>query len=72
MASDISEVKRKYSPKIMKIPNVNGIGIERSNTGDKIIKVFVEKLTDELNMRIPKELEGYKVEIEEVGEVYFQ
>jgi len=68
-SSSIEKVMSKHEAAIMAIPGVTGIGI---GIGDQqsglVIKVYVERKTPELEMRIPKELEGYPVKTEETGE----
>ncbi len=66
----IDEVLKKYSDWLMSQPNVNGVCIEKYPSGKPYIKVFVTKLTDVVKEKIPKQLEGYNVEIEEIGEIY--
>lgn len=70
MRKSIDEVLRKYSDWLMSQPNVNGVCIEEYPNGEPYIKVFVTKLTKVAKERIPKQLEGYNVEIEEIGEIY--
>lgn len=64
-------VVREYGNLLMKFPYVNGIGVGEYPDGKPFIKVFVRMITPDVK-RIPKELEGYNVEVEEIGEVYPQ
>ncbi len=63
----IEEVLKKYTDRLMAIPGVVGTGIGEFE-GKPCIKVFVVKKTPEIEQKIPKVLEGYKVIIEETGE----
>ena len=65
----INEIKEKYESEIMGIPGVTGIGIGNNHRKAGLaIKVYVERLTPELKLRIPAELEGYPVIAEVTGE----
>ncbi|GFO98156.1 hypothetical protein ig2599ANME_2378 [groundwater metagenome] len=66
----IEEVKERNEDWLMNIDeeNITGVGIEELN-GELVIIVMVKEKTHELNRSIPKEIEGYKVVIEETGEI---
>ncbi len=66
----IFEVVDKHSPELMEIPGVAGVyvGMLKDNK-TYCIKVMAEKITPELQKEIPDEIEGYKVLIEETGEI---
>lgn len=68
-------VRQKYEEQLMRLPNVTGVGIgERS--GKKVIKVFVTHRVPESVLQpqevVPKELEGYETDVEEIGVVTAQ
>jgi len=62
----ILQAKKMATPDLMAIPGVVGVGI---STIKNIINVYVEKITDWILLQIPKEVEGYKTEVIEIGEV---
>lgn len=62
----IEEALKKHTPALMKIQGVTGTGQALCH-GKPCIKVFVEKLTDELKQQIPAALEGFPVLIEVTG-----
>lgn len=64
----IEQAQKKHQAKIMKLTGVVGIGIGEVKT-KKVIKVMVEKRTPELEKKIPKQIEGYPVVIEETGKI---
>ncbi len=64
----IEEVLKKYTDNLMSISGVVGTG-QGLCDDEPCIKVFVIKKTPELEKKIPGELEGYKVKIEETGKV---
>jgi len=65
----IYEIKEKYESEIMTIPGVTGVGVGNNDRKTGLaIKVYVERMTPELKLRIPCELEGYPVIPETTGE----
>ena len=67
-AMKIEVVLKKYADNLMSISGVTGIG-QGLCDGEPCIKVFLIKKTRELEKKIPRELKGYKVQIEETGEI---
>ena len=63
----IEEVLKEHTDELMSIPGVVGTA-EGLCDGNPCIKVFVIEITPELEQKIPEELEGYPVEVEETGE----
>jgi hypothetical protein len=64
----IEEVLRQNTVALMSIPGVTGTG-QGLCDGKPCIKVFVIKKRAELAKKIPGEIEGYQVKIEETGTV---
>lgn len=65
----INEIKEKHESEIMGIPGVTGVGIASNDRAAGLaIKVYVERITPELKLRIPAELDGYPVIAEATGE----
>jgi hypothetical protein len=71
----IESVKEQYEEQLMRRPNVTGVGIGEKG-GKEVIKVFVTHKVPESSLRpkeiIPKTLEGYEVDVEEIGTVTAQ
>ncbi len=65
----IEDVKNRYEDQLLGQEGVVGIGTGKTSTGEMCIKVYIIEKTPKVKVVIPKELEGYKVEIEEVGEI---
>lgn len=69
---DIEAALRKHEDALLAYPNVNAIGIGEK-AGRTVIKVMVvRKLPEnalEAGQILPKELEGYPLDVEEVGEI---
>ena len=71
----ITDVQKKHEDVVLQLPNVTGIGIGLK--GDKqVIKVFVSKKLPEHLLQpdeiIPKTLDGYQTDVEEIGIVTTQ
>lgn len=64
----IEDVLRAHTPELMKLPGVVGTG-QGERDGRTIILVLVERRTHQLELQIPRRLEGYSVEIRETGAV---
>jgi len=65
---NIETILRNHKDTLMAINGVVGIG-QGLCDGNPCIKVFVAEKTQELEKKIPGELDGYKVKIEETGPV---
>ncbi len=68
---DIYTVQADHEEDLMSLPGVVGVAIGECEE-ELCLKVYVEQLTPELKNKIPDELEGYKVEIEESGPIEAQ
>jgi hypothetical protein len=59
----------------MNLPNVTAVGVGQRR-GEEVIKVFVKQKVPEAALRpeeiVPKLLEGFEVDVEEIGEVTAQ
>lgn len=63
----IEEVLREHTDELMSIPGV--VGMAQGICNDRpCIKVFVIEKTKKVDHRIPNELDGYSVVVEETGE----
>ena len=67
-ARTIEEVLKEHTEGLMSIPGVVGTA-QGLCDAKPCIKVYVTNKTPELDQKIPKNLEGYPVEIEETGEI---
>ena len=65
----INEVLRGHEDEILAIPGVTMIIIGANLQGEPCIKVGVEVANADVEERIPREMEGWPVVIEETGEV---
>ena len=68
-AETLTEVLEQERPRLMAIPGVLGTGETLSDDGKPAIRIYVDKLTDELKEKIPETIGGYPVVIREVGQI---
>jgi hypothetical protein len=66
----ISDAKAHHEGELLALPNVTGVGIgERA--GKPVIKVYVSRKVPESMLspddRVPASLEGFEVDVEEIG-----
>jgi hypothetical protein len=67
-AKTIKDVLKEHTKDLMSLPGV--VGTAQGLCDDKpCIKIFVIEKTPELDAKIPENLEGYPVSIEETGEI---
>lgn len=66
-AKTIQEVLNERTDEWMSIPGVVGTGIGECE-GEPCIRIFVVKKTSELMQKLPSEVEGYAVDVQESGE----
>ena len=62
----VHDVKKKYETRIMKIPGVVGIGVGKENELDAVM-VLVAERTRLVDKKVPKQLKGFPVVIQETG-----
>jgi hypothetical protein len=70
-AGDILAVQREHEDQLMAIPGVTGVGVGECE-GEPCLKVLVTARTPELEQAIPSALDGFRVEIEETGDIQAQ
>ncbi len=64
----IEAVLKEQTDRLMSLPGVVGTA-QGECAGKPCIKVFVAKKTSDLLKQIPSTVEGYKVEVQETGEI---
>ena len=68
---DILEVKRRHEGALLALNRVVGVGIgeiEGESKSIPCIRVYVERIDEEIKKSIPEALEGFPVIMVEVGE----
>lgn len=63
-----AQVIEARSPALMAIPGVVGV-YEGVSRGDKVIRVMLATDADSTRRKLPKRLDGYRVEIEVTGPI---
>ena len=66
-SNDISQVKRRHSDAILKMPGVQGIGVEGDENGNDVLAIYVGTNSPEVTEQLPKEIEGYSVKVVHSG-----
>ena len=67
----ISEVLRIHTDSLMALPGVQGVA-QGELDGRPTVQVLVAKLTSDLRGRVPREIEGYAVQVVETGVIRAQ
>jgi hypothetical protein len=69
------EIVKKYEAQLLQLPNVTGVGIGEK-AGKAVMKVFVTHKVPESALQpqevVPKTLEGWETDVEEIGVVTAQ
>ncbi len=58
-----------HADSLMAIPGVVGVYEGRSGSGETVLRVLLERRSPEAERRIPRRLEGYRVELEVSGKI---
>lgn len=58
-----------HADSIMAIPGIVGLYEGLTDKGETVIRVMLAKRSRELERKLPRELEGYRVEVEESGPI---
>lgn len=66
MSFTIEKVKKKYSQKIMAIPDVVGVGISLVGE-EQVLNVLVSQRSEHIEKKVPKAIKGFRVIISETG-----
>jgi hypothetical protein len=51
-------LKRRYSPRLLRLPGVSGVGVERAD-GGYTVTVYLSAADDATLRRLPADLEGH-------------
>ncbi len=72
MTGSIQEVKAKYEQQIIETPGVVSMGIGKDARGEIAIIIGIERESETIRAALPKELDGYPVEVQVTGPVRAQ
>jgi hypothetical protein len=67
MTGSIQEVKVKYEQQIIETPGVVSMGIGKDAKGNTAIIIGIEQESEGIRAVLPKELDGYPVEVKATG-----
>jgi hypothetical protein len=67
--TEVQRVKAQHELALLDLPGVQGVGIGDSGS-DVVIKVYVDEATPAVTERIPREIEGVPVVVEQTGEFH--
>lgn len=62
----IQEIQKKHQPDLMRIPGVVGVGIGLE-ADESVLVVLVDKQTRAIRRKVPKQLDGCRLVIQETG-----
>jgi hypothetical protein len=69
---DIADVRQKYENDLLRLPKVNGVAIGEK-ASKPVIKVFVTHKVPESSLQpqeiVPKTLDGFETNVEEIGPI---
>ena len=72
---NIETIKQKYEQRLMQLPNVVGLAIGEKD-GKQVIVVFVSRKVPKASLQtkdiLPETLDGFEVDVEEIGTVRAQ
>lgn len=61
--SEIDKVKERHSERLMNMPGVVGVGVERDESGQFVLALHVETDDPHVLGGLPRQVEGYPVKI---------
>jgi len=63
MASEeeLKAVKRRHSQRLLGLPGVCGVGIEKDASGDYVLAVHLDSENPDAGQKVPDTIEGYRV-----------
>ena len=64
----IAAVLADHTPELMRMPGVVGTA-EGESGGKTVFLILVDRATPELSAKLPREIEGYRVEVRETGTI---
>jgi hypothetical protein len=65
--NEIYEVKNRHSEKLRSLLGVSGVGVAKGKNGSLVIAIHVDRDDPKVTENLPKEIEGYPVEVVQSG-----
>lgn len=60
---ELSEVKDRHSMRLLSLPGVIGVGLERDENGNSVLTIHVDADDPEVYSKLPKQIEGHPIKI---------
>lgn len=60
--NEARDVKRRHSAELMRLPGVCGVGVEKNQRGEFILRLHLDTDDPKIAEQLPREIEGYSVE----------
>ena len=72
MQTSIQDVKNRHEKQLLSLPGVISVGIGLDDKKNPVIIIGVKKDDAELKSKLPQQLEGYRVSIQQTGTIRAQ
>jgi len=64
---ELREVKRRHSMRLLQLPGVSGVGVEKDSAGNYVLVVHVDAQQPASATNVPETLEGHPVLVKRSG-----
>jgi hypothetical protein len=65
--AELRAVKLRHSARLLQMPDVCGVGIEKDEAGEYVLVVHVNALEARSEAKLPKTLEGHRLKVVRSG-----
>jgi hypothetical protein len=66
--AEAHDIKRRHSVELMRRPGVCGVGVEKDQHGNFVLRLHVASESPDVEMNLPKEIDGLPVLITRSGQ----
>lgn len=66
--AEAHDIKRRHSAELMRRPGVSGVGVEKDQRGNFVLRVHVSGESPDVESDLPKEIDGLPVSITRGGQ----
>lgn len=63
----LREIKRRHSPRLLQMPGVCGVGVEKDDSGQYVLAVHVNATDRHAEENVPETIEGHRVKVVRSG-----
>lgn len=60
---ELAEVKRRVSARLLGLPGVCGVGVQKEPSGEFVLSIHVDAEVPETAVNLPQEIEGHRVKV---------